>query len=73
MAVPSSRHPGTWFGTSPLSRPPQGPRREGFSQGLARTWQEALGLPAPEPVNAGAAPRPQEGRPAAPQPTDEAA
>jgi len=73
VAIPPSRYPGTWFGASPLSHPPQGPKREGFSRGLARTWQEALGLPALEPENAGAAPLPHEGRPTASQSNHEAA
>ena len=48
-AVPPPRRPGPWFGQNPLARPPQGPKRDGFVRGVPRTWQEALGLPPPEP------------------------
>jgi hypothetical protein len=64
-AVPPPRHPGPWFGQSPLARPPQGPKREEFVRGVPRTWQEALGLPPPDPP-AGAPVAPEARPPEAP-------
>lgn len=62
-AVPPPRRPGPWFGQSPLARPPQGPRREGFVRGVPRTWQEALGLPPPSPRPGTPEQRPPEASP----------
>jgi hypothetical protein len=34
--------------SNPAARPPQGPKRGPWRRELAATWQEALGLSAPE-------------------------